>query len=339
MHMAARHPGEQLPQNFCSPGFRMNSLFLLLLVLLFSKDFSGVDGKKWKGEGTTPNLDSIIIGRCYEYIRIVNPAVGEKNCSELLEAFKKAFMNKDPCNILPSDYELFINLSQHSIPPNKSLFWENNQFLVSSYAARTRRYMPLGDTLIGAFGDLLNWCGQANNTEVDDSCPTTEECENNAVESFWRIASINYAKQSSGIIHVMLNGSATGGAYPLKGFFADFEIPNLQKERISQIEIWVMDDIGGPDLDSCGKGSVQTLETQLKEMGYDITCIDNYKSVLFLLCLDHPDHPSCPVVSSALSAQRGCVFSDQGGSWNRLTLISFAAFVLQIHFNLLNQFA
>ncbi|KYO45787.1 ADP-ribosyl cyclase 2 isoform A [Alligator mississippiensis] len=308
-------------------------------VLLFSKDFSGVDGKKWKGEGTTPNLDSIIIGRCYEYIRIVNPAVGEKNCSELLEAFKKAFMNKDPCNILPSDYELFINLSQHSIPPNKSLFWENNQFLVSSYAARTRRYMPLGDTLIGAFGDLLNWCGQANNTEVDDSCPTTEECENNAVESFWRIASINYAKQSSGIIHVMLNGSATGGAYPLKGFFADFEIPNLQKERISQIEIWVMDDIGGPDLDSCGKGSVQTLETQLKEMGYDITCIDNYKSVLFLLCLDHPDHPSCPVVSSALSAQRGCVFSDQGGSWNRLTLISFAAFVLQIHFNLLNQFA
>lgn len=34
----------------------------------------------------------------------------------------------------------------------------------------------------------------------------------------------------------------------LLSFFADFEIPNLQKERISQIEIWVMDDIGGPDL-------------------------------------------------------------------------------------------
>jgi len=35
------------------------------------------------------------------------------------EAFKNAFINKDPCSILPQDYELFINLSLHTIPPNK----------------------------------------------------------------------------------------------------------------------------------------------------------------------------------------------------------------------------
>ncbi|XP_025034204.1 ADP-ribosyl cyclase/cyclic ADP-ribose hydrolase 2 isoform X3 [Pelodiscus sinensis] len=280
----------------------MNSFFLSLLVgLLFSKDYvkpTEIDRKKWKGEGTTPNLESIVIGRCYEYIRLVNPNVGEKNCTEIWEAFKNAFINKDPCNILPSDYELFINLSVHTIPPNKALFWENNHLLVTSYSDKSRRYMPLCDTLIASFGDFLNWCGQANDTGFDyDSCPMTEECENNAVESFWRIASITYAKQSSGVIYVMLNGSAIGGAYPVKGFFADYELPNLQKDRISRIEIWVMDDIGGPDLDSCGKGSVQILEERLKTMGYDITCIDNYKSVLLLKCLDYPYHSDCSIFS------------------------------------------
>lgn len=31
-------------------------------------------------------------------------------------------------------------------------------------------------------------------------------------------------------------------------FFADYEIPNLQKGKISQIVIWVVDDIEGPDM-------------------------------------------------------------------------------------------
>ncbi|NWU07990.1 BST1 hydrolase, partial [Cephalopterus ornatus] len=60
-------------------------------------------------------------------------------------------------------------------------------------------------------------------------------------------------------------------------FFADYEIPNLQKDKISQIVIWVVDDIEGPDLDSCGTRSVKTLETRLKTLGYNVTCTDNYK--------------------------------------------------------------
>lgn len=29
-------------------------------------------------------------------------------------------------------------------------------------------------------------------------------------------------------------------------FFADFEIPYLQKDKITRIEIWLMHEIGGP---------------------------------------------------------------------------------------------
>uniref|UniRef100_A0A8C3JNJ5 ADP-ribosyl cyclase/cyclic ADP-ribose hydrolase n=1 Tax=Calidris pygmaea TaxID=425635 RepID=A0A8C3JNJ5_9CHAR len=246
------------------------------------------------------------------------------------EAFKNAFINKDPCNILPKDYELFINLSLHTIPPNKSLFWENNQLLVNTFAGRGRRYMSLGDTLFGFFGDFLNWCGQAGSTELDyESCPTTEECENNAVESFWRMASITYAQQSSGVIHVLLNGSSVGGAYPEPGFFADYEIPNLQKDKISQIVIWVVDDIKGPDRDSCGTHTVKKLENRLKTLGYDVTCTDNYKSVMFLLCLDYPDDSQCTLSSSAAAAQRGPISSNRGGSWDKFMFVSFVGFLLR----------
>ncbi|XP_064007475.1 ADP-ribosyl cyclase/cyclic ADP-ribose hydrolase 2-like isoform X1 [Pogoniulus pusillus] len=278
----------------------MKSLFfsLLLLSVLFMSSFSEVQEKKWKGEGTTLNLESIVIGRCYDYIRIVNPAVGEKNCSEIWEAFKNAFIDKDPCSVLPKDYELFINLSFHTIPPNKSLFWENNHLLVNRFADGGRRYMSLADTLFGYVADFLYWCGQADGTGLDyESCPTTEECENNPVESFWRMASVTYAQHSSGVIHVLLNGSATGGAYPVPGFFADYEIPNLQKDKVSEIVIWVVDDIEGPDIDSCGTHTVAILQNRLKNLGFDITCTDNFETVMFLLCLDHPDDSKCTLSS------------------------------------------
>ncbi|NXT70150.1 BST1 hydrolase, partial [Chaetops frenatus] len=60
-------------------------------------------------------------------------------------------------------------------------------------------------------------------------------------------------------------------------FFADYEIPNLQKDKISQIVIWVVDDIEGQDIDSCGTNSVKILETRLETLGYDVTCTDNNK--------------------------------------------------------------
>ncbi|NWQ77854.1 BST1 hydrolase, partial [Columbina picui] len=60
-------------------------------------------------------------------------------------------------------------------------------------------------------------------------------------------------------------------------FFADYEIPNLQKDKVSQIVIWVVDDIEGPDRESCGTHTVQILENRLKTLGYDVTCTDNYK--------------------------------------------------------------
>ncbi|CAH2299846.1 ADP-ribosyl cyclase cyclic ADP-ribose hydrolase 2 [Pelobates cultripes] len=261
---------------------------------LFIACLEGVAVKQWGGDGTTPNLGEIIIGRCYDYIETVNPSAGRKNCSEIWEAFKSAFVNKDPCSIFPSDYELYINLTFHNIPPNKSFFWENNKDLVHRYSDRTKRYMPLGDTLPGWLGDNLNWCGVANEPGMDYiSCPTTTECEYNAQESFWRIASVTYAKYSYGEIQIMLNGSTPGGAFPVPSFLADYEIPNFDTNKISKVNIWVMDDIGGADIDSCGKNSLSVLETMLGSKHLSYSCVDNYRPVKILQCVDFPGHIDC----------------------------------------------
>ncbi|XP_045406358.1 ADP-ribosyl cyclase/cyclic ADP-ribose hydrolase 2 [Lemur catta] len=296
----------------CAPSWlqllRRLLLLLLLLLPLPAAGVGGAGGARWSGEGTSLHLQSIFLGRCAEYSTLLNPELRDKNCTAIWEAFK-VVLDKDPCSVLPSDYDLFINLSRHSIPRDKSLFWENNHLLVTSYAENTRRLMPVCDILYGRVGDFLSWCRQKNASGLDyQSCPTSEDCENNAVDSFWKRTSMQYATESSGVIHVMLNGSEPKGAYPVKGFFADFEIPYFQKDKITRIEIWVMHEIGGPNVESCGEGTVKILEARLKEMGFEYSCVNDYLPVKLLQCVDHSTHPDCALNSAAVSTQREAPF-------------------------------
>ncbi|XP_018426661.1 PREDICTED: ADP-ribosyl cyclase/cyclic ADP-ribose hydrolase 2, partial [Nanorana parkeri] len=196
-----------------------------------------------------------------------------------------------------------------------SLFWENNKDLVNKYTDKTKRYMGLGDTLSGWLADNLHFCGSVIGTRIDyDSCPTTAECEHNAEESFWRIASVAYAKQSSGEIQILLNGSTPGGAFPMPSFLADYEIPNFQKDKVTKFNIWVMDDIGGVDVDSCGKNSTEILESILTSIHFPYKCVDNYRPVRILQCVDFPDHPDC-------TSNNRSAFTTS--SWMMMTTLAF----------------
>ncbi|KAF4013169.1 hypothetical protein G4228_004554 [Cervus hanglu yarkandensis] len=259
------------------------ALLLLLLLLLHLRwpPVAGAAGARWSGPGTTPHLQSIFLGRCAEQTVLQNPELRDKNCTAIWEAFK-VVLDKDPCSVRPSDYDLFINLSRHSIPRDKSLFWENNHLLVTSYAENGHRVVPLCNVLYGRLGDFLNWCRQTNASGLDyQSCPTSEDCENNPVDSFWRSASVQYARDSSGVINIMLNGSEPAGAYPVKG-------------------------------ESCGEGSVKLLEERLDKMGFQYSCINDYPPVKLLQCLEHSTHPDCALSSAAASTQREAFYAEQG---------------------------
>ncbi|XP_044152747.1 ADP-ribosyl cyclase/cyclic ADP-ribose hydrolase 2 isoform X2 [Bufo gargarizans] len=258
------------------------TLEILPFAIIFIIQLSGTN--QWKGLGTTPHLENIVIGRCYDYIETVNPSVG-KNCSAIWEALKSAFISKDPCSVFPSDYERYINLTLHDIPMNKSLFWENNKQLVHRFSDRGKRSMPLGDTLMGFLADNMNFCGAANNS--------------GGLEIAVGAAEFTYAKHSYGEIQIMLNGSTPEGGFPQPSFLADFEIPNFQKDKVSSINIWVMDEIDGMDVDSCGKNSTAILESVLARRGFSYKCYDNYRPVHILQCVDFPGWPSCTTDSSS----------------------------------------
>ncbi|XP_078401164.1 ADP-ribosyl cyclase/cyclic ADP-ribose hydrolase 2-like isoform X1 [Cetorhinus maximus] len=273
------------------------SMFLLVVLLMDCITSEGTAVKLWHGTGTVHNLEEIIIGRCYNYIRVVNPTIGEKNCSAIWEAFQSAFIYKQPCNVIPADYMDFISLAWHNIPPDKALFWENTKLLVQRYSDRTRRMISLGDTLIGILADDLDWCGQPEFPGMNfESCPTTTECENNPVNSFWKTASEYYAKKAMGVVRVMLNGSGSDETFPKKGFFAKYELPNLRKDNISEIQIWVMHNIDGPVRESCGNGTVKQLENILQKQDFSYSCIDNHRVIRHLQCMDFPDKPACSCI-------------------------------------------
>ncbi|XP_060682871.1 ADP-ribosyl cyclase/cyclic ADP-ribose hydrolase 2-like [Hemiscyllium ocellatum] len=262
---------------------------LLLGILLM--DFSALV-KSHHGNGTVRNLEEIIIGRCYNYIRVVNPTVGEKDCSAIWETFRNAFAYKEPSNVLPTDYKDFINLARHAIPRDKALFWENTKLLVHRYSDKARRMMPLGDSLIGFLADNLDWCGQREPPGINyETCPT-----NNPVNSFWKIASESYAKEASGVVTVMLNGSVSDGTFPKEGFFAKHELPNLRNDKISEIQIWVMNNIDGPVRETCGTGTVKDLEDIIKGRHFSYSCTDNYRVIRLLQCVDLPNHPACKCI-------------------------------------------
>nr|XP_003411412.2 ADP-ribosyl cyclase/cyclic ADP-ribose hydrolase 2 [Loxodonta africana] len=243
---------------------------------------AGCVDARWSGEGTSPHLRTIFLGRCSDYSSLLSPQ--QRICQDQ-ESFHR-----------------FVLLEKH-LHDTLSLFWENNHLLVTSYADNARRFMPLRDVLYGRVGDFLSWCRQKNASGLDyQSCPTSDDCENNPVDSYWKRASIQYSTDSSGVIYVMLNGSDPKGAYPVRGFFADYEIPNFQKDKITRFEIWVMHEIGGPNVESCGEGSVKILEERLKEMGFQYSCINDHLPVKLLQCVDHSTHPDCAVHSKAAPA-------------------------------------
>ncbi|XP_072262982.1 ADP-ribosyl cyclase/cyclic ADP-ribose hydrolase 2 [Pyxicephalus adspersus] len=252
----------------------------LLLSICHLVQLNKAADRKWLGPGTTPNLEDIVIGRCYDYIATVNPSVGARNCSAIWAAFRSAFLSKDPCSVFPSDFELFINLTHHDIPANKSLFWENNKSLVKKYTDTTNRYMALGDTLPGWIGDNMQFCGSVIGTDKKE---------------------FGYAKKSSGEIQILLNGSTPGGAFPVPSFLSDFEIPNFQRDKVTKINIWVVDEIGGVDVDSCGNNSIAILESLLTSKQFPYECVDNYRPVRILQCVDFPHHADCTTNRSAFT--------------------------------------
>lgn len=66
----------------------------------------------FNGAGSTVNLKTIVLGRCWYYKQFKIPPKQQRkiNCSSLWEAFHSGFAYKDPCKLKFRDYGPFFDL-------------------------------------------------------------------------------------------------------------------------------------------------------------------------------------------------------------------------------------
>uniref|UniRef100_A0A8C5WW82 ADP-ribosyl cyclase/cyclic ADP-ribose hydrolase 1 n=1 Tax=Laticauda laticaudata TaxID=8630 RepID=A0A8C5WW82_LATLA len=155
-----------------------------------------------------------------------------EDCFRVWKLFEQAFLYKDPCNVTKEDYQPLMDLARYSIPCNKSLFWSKTYDLAHHFTKTNHNFLTLEDTLLGYIADGITWCGNPSDSGINyESCPKWTECENNPSSVYWKLASkmVCFADLFSAPI-----------------IFGSVEIVNLNPEKVSKMQIWLMHDIGGP---------------------------------------------------------------------------------------------
>ena len=104
------------------------NIFLLCLVVIHVS----VAYSPWNYNGTTPNLESIVKGRCTEY-QVLNldnrdPEFQVKvDCNKLWDEFTNAFKGKDPCQTnFTSAYDKVFALIENNQAYTNNVRWKLN---------------------------------------------------------------------------------------------------------------------------------------------------------------------------------------------------------------------
>ncbi|KAM3593503.1 uncharacterized protein V6R79_014411 [Siganus canaliculatus] len=285
-----------------SASFVMTSVTVWFIVLLLCPGQLGAQ------LGTTPNIKHIVLGRCYNYITLVNPAF-RYDCDAIWNQFEEAVVRQSSCNVTVQDYHHMFKAMPQTWPCDRFLFWSKTRTLMHSYAAVVRHFWTLEDTLVGyMFNDLI-WCGQEGNSGFDfSSCPEWSTCRNHPVYSLWRQASQNFAEMACGNITVLLNGSIVN-AFNRKSMFGSVELDGLNPLRVDYVNIKVVANLDGPFIESCSQGSIVDLIEILQSRGFRWTCTDTDQMLMILQCIQSPLQPSCQTCADSLLHRRSLTFN------------------------------
>ncbi|XP_041823846.1 ADP-ribosyl cyclase/cyclic ADP-ribose hydrolase 1 [Melanotaenia boesemani] len=253
--------------------------------------------------GTTPNIKHIVVGRCFTYTTVVNPN-SRYDCEKIWRHFEEAVVKQSSCNVTVEHYNRMFNVMPQIWPCNRFLFWSKTRALMHSYAGVFRHFWTLEDTLVGyMFNDLI-WCGQEADSDFDfNSCPEWSTCRNHPVFSLWRQASQNFAEMACGNITVLLNGSIVN-AFNRKSMFGSVELDSLNPQRVEYVNIKVVTNLEGPQIESCSKGSIVDLIQILQSRGFHWTCTDRDPTLMILQCIQDPKHSFCQTCANTLLQQK-----------------------------------
>ncbi|XP_031705721.1 ADP-ribosyl cyclase/cyclic ADP-ribose hydrolase 1-like [Anarrhichthys ocellatus] len=257
--------------------------------------------------GTTPNIKHIVVGRCYNYITVVNPSL-RFDCEDIWRQFEESVIRQSSFNVTV-DYHQMFHATPQMWPCDRCLFWSKTRRLVHSYTAVERDIWTLEDTLVGYMFNDLVWCGQEEDSGFDfSSCPAWAACRHHPVYSLWRQASQNFAEMACGNITVLLNGSISN-AFNRKSMFGSVELDGLDPRRLDYVNIKVVTDLEGPFIESCHQGSVVDLIQILRSRGFSWTCTDNDETLMILQCIQNPKQSSCQKCANSFSLRSSLTFN------------------------------
>ncbi|KAM9712292.1 ADP-ribosyl cyclase/cyclic ADP-ribose hydrolase 1-like [Menidia menidia] len=137
-------------------------------------------------------------------------------------------------------------------------------------------------------------------------CPKWSACMNHPVYSLWRQASKTFSEMACGNVTVLLNGSIVN-AFNRKSMFGSVELDSMNPQRVDHVNIKVVTNLAGPQIESCNQGSIVDLIQILQSRGFRWTCTDSDQTLRILQCVQDPTHPSCQLCPDNRSQQRSLV--------------------------------
>lgn len=107
-------------------------IFLIFVVIPNQTSQMGTCQSEFNG--STPQLEQIFKGKCYYYINVLrirncDIQISKFNCNLIWDEFSKVILNKNPCDVNINSFDRLMQLTNHSIKPNTSLFWSGTNHI------------------------------------------------------------------------------------------------------------------------------------------------------------------------------------------------------------------
>lgn len=306
-HSCSSHPAVQ---HECTISFPHTSDMAKNRTVVFSGGFLGlyclvvIFRGAVAAPGTPGAFKDIFIGRCEDYkAGGINKLADleelrSKNCTELWELFSKAWVGKEPCDVVADDYKDFVDKAAITVPKDMANFWDGWDIYdtVRSYSREGQRSWTLDFTLIGYLINGFYFCGDVENGINTDSCPGEGECGFGigSNDAFWAEASTYFSTSAEGLSRVFFNSSRPGGPFQMEeSFFTVYELYNLTPDKITRMDIYVLTDVKQVPEHDCESDSINNLKAILDNKTIPYNCWDNPRDVFHQLCIDYDDHEDC----------------------------------------------
>ncbi|XP_061096006.1 ADP-ribosyl cyclase/cyclic ADP-ribose hydrolase 1-like [Conger conger] len=233
----------------------------------------------------TGNFTTAIISKCKQFLGDENSS--ENKCEEVWDAFSKAYVGKDPCEVPMEAYDPLMQTVREKDACNRMLFWSKTKDIVHQFTEAKKCLLTLEDTLLGFVMDGQTWCSEKGSKETfTTGCPSWDKCERNPVRSFWNRASEAFAQAACGEVTAMLNGSIST-PFNNNSIFASIEVKKFSGPKMRALNVVLVKT--GNDTATCENDSLQTLQRVLNP-SLKYTCKEVQRSKI-LDCISDPDRP------------------------------------------------